>query len=285
VISLLANVLVLAGVLVLVGALVPARRLIAHLPRGTVRGWWYAISALIVLFAVGYLTYAAVFWNSHSTLLDLTVPGIFFFGACFVLLTTVLSLRTAADLMRIDLLERESLTDPLTAVFNRRYLDRRLDEEVARARRYGLPLAVLMIDIDHFKQVNDRHGHQAGDQVLIAVAQLLAGGLRESDVLSRYGGEEFLIISPQTRRSGAAGLAERLRKRIESHGINVIDEAGGTREIRVTVSIGVSALDDGTDRSEKIVQAADANLYRAKHEGRNRVIAGEPEAPGPMPSR
>jgi diguanylate cyclase (GGDEF)-like protein len=276
VIYLVAQGLVLAGALILIGALIPIRRLMVRLPSGLVRNRWYAMTALIVLFLIGYLGYAGVFWNSHARILDLIVPGVFFLGACFVWLAASLSLQTAMDVMRISLLEREAVTDPLTGVFNRRYLDRRLGEEVASARRYSLPLSVLLLDIDHFKQINDRHGHQAGDQVLAALGEIASGELRESDILARYGGEEFLVITPHTPLAGAVNVAERLRKRIESHDFGLPDEPGGIRGTGVTVSIGVASLADGVDSRERLVHAADENLYRAKQEGRNRIIASAP---------
>ena len=275
-ISLLARALVFGGALILVWALVPIRGLIGQLPSGAVRNRWYVMTALIVLFLLGYVGYAAAFWNSHSILVDLIVPGLFFFGACFVWLTGSLSLQTAMDVMRVGLLERETLTDPLTGVFNRRYLDRCLSQEVASARRYGLPFSALLLDIDHFKQINDGHGHQVGDEVLASLGKIIAGELRDPDVVARYGGEEFLVMAVNTPLSGAIDLAERLRKRIESHGFNlpgVPDAEGG---ICATVSIGVASLGDAIDSAEKLVHAADRNLYRAKHGGRNQVIAGAP---------
>lgn len=270
--SLLAQGLVAAGVLILIGALIPIRRLITRLPSGPSRSRWYIMTALIGLFIAGYLGYAGAFWNSHSNPLDLIVPGIFFLGAGFVWLTATLSLQTAMDVMRISRLERETVTDALTGVFNRRYLDRRLKEEVAGARRYGKPLSVMLLDIDYFKKINDTHGHQAGDRVLIVLGQIIAGKLRESDILSRYGGEEFLVITPHTPLEGAIEVAERLRKHIESHDFSLPEEAGAIRGIRVTVSIGVACLGDVLDNVGKLVNAADKNLYRAKQEGRNRVI-------------
>jgi len=279
VISLIALGLVIAGVLILSGALVSVRRLIGRLPSGRVRSRWFVMVALIAVFILGYLAYADLFWGSHSTLVDLTVPSVFFLGACFVLLATTLALQTAMDVMRISVLERDAATDALTGAFNRRYLDRRLIEEAAGARRYGLPLAVMLLDIDHFKQVNDRHGHQAGDQVLAAVAQRVAEQLRESDVLARYGGEEFLVIAPHTPLPGAAELAERVRRSIESGEFSLPNEPAG-RGIRVTASIGVASTGDGRDDAEALVHAADENLLRAKREGRNRVIAGQAGATG-----
>ncbi len=279
--SLLALGLVFAGTLILIGALVPVRRLMGQLPSGPVRNRWYLMAALIALFILGYLGYAAAFWGSHSALPDLIVPCVFFFGASFVLLATTLALQTAMDVMRISLLERETATDPLTGVLNRRYLDRRLNEEIATARRYDLPLSVLMLDIDHFKHINDTHGHQAGDQVLVTLGKIVVGELRTADILARYGGEEFLVIAPHTPLPGAIIVAERVRKRIESHDFSLSGEPGGIRRIGVTVSIGVASLGNGVDTVEKLVHAADGNLYRAKQEGRNRINAGRPSDAGP----
>lgn len=272
--------LVFSGTLILIGALVFVRRLISRLPLGTVRGRWYLMAALIVLFIIGYLGYAAFFWASHSTLQDLLVPFVFFFGACFVLHATALSLQTAMDVMRISLLEQETITDPLTGIYNRRYLDIRLNEEVATARRYSLPFSVLMLDLDLFKQINDKHGHQAGDQVLVNFVKIVTDELRKVDTLARYGGEEFLVIARYTPLSGAIALAERVRKRVESHDFSQPDGLGGMRRIKVTISVGVASLDNVVCSSESLIHTADGNLYRAKQKGRNRIFAGTPSAAG-----
>ena len=276
--SFLANTRVLAGALVLVAAMPPTRRLIARLPKGRVRGRWYVMLAFVLLFLLGYLGYALAFWNRHERPIDLLVPVIFLLGACFVALNAVLSLQTVEALLRLSLLEKENIADPLTGVYNRRYLDRRLNEEVSRARRHGLPLTVLMLDIDHFKRINDDHGHQAGDQVLAQFADLTKRQLREPDLVARYGGEEFLVIAPQTKRHDALNLAERLRARIESNTFTVTDMAaqGERLEIRVTCSIGVAGLSDEIVRADMLVHCADKNMYHAKHAGRNRVNADEP---------
>lgn len=271
-ISDLALSLVFAGALILAGALVPVRRLIGKLPPGLVRSRWHMMTALIMVFFFGYLAYAVAFWNSHSKLLDLIVPYVFFLGACFVWLTAILSLQTTVDVMRMNLLEREVVTDPLTGTYNRRYLDRRLNEEVLIERRYGRPLSVFLLDIDHFKQINDTYGHHAGDQVLTAFGGIVAEALRETDVLARYGGEEFLVIAPQTLIAGATELAERVRRNIEVHPFTFSEGSDRLRQINVTISIGVAGLGNGIDSTHKLVRAADAALYRAKQEGRNRVI-------------
>ena len=268
----IAHGLVLAGLLLLVLALFIVRRLVLVLNSSSTRAHWYAMTAMIVLFLVGYLGYLAAFWNSHDGALDLIVPGVFFLGGCFVRLAATLSLQTAVDLLRVGRLEREVFTDPLTGVFNRRYMDRRLREEVSSARRYGRPLAVLLLDVDHFKRVNDEHGHQVGDQVLIATAEAATAVLREPDVLARYGGEEFLVIAADTRPEGAAYLAERLRRQIEATDFRPKSESGGTLSIRITASVGVANFGGAIDSVDALVHAADEGLYRAKNEGRNRVV-------------
>lgn len=271
-ISLFAIGLVLAGELILIGSLVPLWRLIRRLPSGPLRDRWYLMAVFIAMFIFGYLAYAVAFWGSHSILSDLIVPSVFFFGACFVLLVTTFSLRTAIDLVRISHLERDVATDSLTRISNRRYMDRRLREEIASAWRYSHPLAILMFDIDHFKQINDRYGHQAGDQVLITLAEIVTEELREGDVLTRYGGEEFLIIAPHTSLSGAAELAERVRQSIEAHDFHPSNELDKTGRIKITISIGVASIGNGTEDKETLIHAADENLLRAKQEGRNRVL-------------
>lgn len=274
-ISYLSTSLVLIGLALHVATLVPLRRLMAMLPAGSLRNKWLAMTGLIFIFIAGYLGYMVVFWGQQTEWNELLIPGIFLFGAIFVWLAIALSLQTAADLRRIDLLESENITDPLTKVYNRRYLDRRLEEEVARSRRYALELSVLMLDIDHFKRVNDTYGHQVGDVVLSTLGSLVKTSLRELDVVARYGGEEFLVICTNTGIDGAALVAERLRRLVESLQVEIPDGAGGNQTIRISISIGVAGLNTSIDSKDKLVQAADQALYRAKGEGRNRVIVNE----------
>jgi diguanylate cyclase (GGDEF)-like protein len=235
------------------------------------------MSGFITLFIVGYLGYVVVFWDQHTRVLDLIVPGIFFFGACFVWISSVLALQTAIDVMRITVLEHETFTDPLTGVYNRRFMEQHLVEEVSKARRYEFDLAVLLLDLDYFKRINDEHGHQAGDQLLIEIGNLIGEQLRDSDILSRYGGEEFLVIAPNTGPPAASLLAERLRGHIQSH--RFLQEFKGTQEIeiRITVSIGVANFGGAITSEEALIHAADKHLYRAKEEGRNRVVDRETE--------
>ncbi len=268
----LANGFVIVGVCVLFVALIQIRQLIAQLPSGKLRSRWRALTATIVLFIAGYTSYALAYWNKHGTWLDLIAPGVFILGACFVWLTIRLALNTAIDVQRIVLLEHEIITDPLMGIHNRRYMDRRLDEEFARSRRYGLPLSVLLLDIDHFKVVNDTYGHQAGDLVLSHLGSLLLNDIRDSDIVARYGGEEILVITPNTTVSSAAVLAEHLREHIEKDKMVLSGEPNKQTIIRVTVSIGVASISEIVTDTQKLVRGADDALYRAKQEGRNRVM-------------
>ncbi|HSJ48333.1 MAG TPA: diguanylate cyclase [Gammaproteobacteria bacterium] len=164
-------------------------------------------------------------------------------------------------------LRQAATCDPLTGLWNRRELMRKLEHEMARSARYGHPLAVIMLDIDHFKRVNDSHGHQAGDQVLKDLAGLIQATVRGSDLVARYGGEEILVLCPETDGVVAGQLAERIRRHVE--GATIVTTSA---RIQMTVSLGVAAypeLPTGTD----LIQAADAAMYRAKQSGRNRVCS------------
>jgi diguanylate cyclase (GGDEF)-like protein len=163
-------------------------------------------------------------------------------------------------------LEQISITDGLTQVYNRRYFMERLRQEVKRVSRYGPPASLLMLDIDHFKNVNDTYGHQAGDVVLSNVAGLIRDKLRETDLFARYGGEEFILLATGTEKAGAFILAERLRKLIEG----AVFTHGNSR-IAVTISIGIGTWDSSINEDfEELIRRADAALYRAKEQGRNR---------------
>lgn len=264
--------LLVGGIILLLAAIVPVGRLILQLPAGPIRTWWRILSVLIYLFVGGYVGYGMLRWGDYNHLADLIVPLIFFFGAVFVLLVSKLSLSTANDIKRIFTLEYESTTDPLLGIYNRRYLEKRLHEEFFRSKRYEFPLSVVMIDIDHFKSVNDRFGHQVGDLVLRKLAELLKMTARESDVLARYGGEEFMLILPHTQGCDGCLLAERLRKAVEKAILLKAGETDAVVELRVTISLGVATLVDAQMDFQQLIRQADRSLYFAKGQGRNRVV-------------
>ena len=174
-------------------------------------------------------------------------------------------------------LSQLSLTDPLTDAYNRRALDRLLQARLAESIRHGFPISCLMFDIDHFKRVNDTHGHQVGDIVLREIAGLAQDQCRQEDALVRYGGEEFLVILVHAEKKGACVFGERFRERVASH--IFAEEA---QPVRITISAGVAThpTDDGVNDVESMIGAADRRLYAAKNAGRNRIMCSD----GPPPA-
>ena len=175
-------------------------------------------------------------------------------------------------------LERLSISDGLTGLYNHRHIRQLVREEFERARRTWRPLAVAMLDLDHFKKVNDTYGHQTGDRVLREVAGILRSTAREIDRIGRYGGEEFAVLLPNTGLAEATIFLERVRERVEQHEFRVND---GT--LRLTISAGVSSFPEiRVGDPEELINLADRALYAAKRMGRNRVArCDEPEAQSP----
>ena len=165
-------------------------------------------------------------------------------------------------------LERLASTDPMTKLCNRRYFSELATTVVKLAKRSGLAYSVIMIDIDKFKSINDTYGHAVGDEVIIALAKMLKYNSRESDIVSRWGGEEFIALLPQTDRDGALKIAEKLRKSVED--LQVDKENG--KQVHFTISLGVATADMNNNFDmEEIINQADKALYIAKESGRNRV--------------
>ena len=165
-------------------------------------------------------------------------------------------------------LREQANRDSLTGLFNRRYLEGTLERELARGRREAAPLTMLLLDIDHFKLVNDTYGHQAGDEVLRAFGALLAEHARTEDIVCRYGGEEFLMVMPKMPLVIARERAAALLKLVQSQTVSF-----GELRIRITTSIGIAAIPEHSDTAEGLIRCADEALYLAKRNGRNRVVA------------
>ncbi len=169
----------------------------------------------------------------------------------------------------IDDVRRDSMLDPLTKIHNRKSFDLTITKSIKNAEESGEDLSLLMIDIDHFKQFNDNHGHQTGDQVLRLVAATLSSGVREVDLTARYGGEEFCIILPKSSLGDSVLIAEKLRHAVETrklHKRSTNEDLG-----RITISIGVASFRSG-DTDEMLIERADSALYAAKRAGRNKVV-------------
>lgn len=180
--------------------------------------------------------------------------------------------RLEVDLKKAQVeLERLATTDFLTGIANNRSFFETGEREIQRARRYGRPLAVLMLDLDHFKRVNDTHGHAVGDRVLVAVTATCKRFLRDIDLFGRLGGEEFGMLLPETDLDGGRATAERLRQTVAETNIDA-----GKTTLCITISIGVSVLSPEDDRLESALKRADDALYEAKRSGRNRIVTALP---------
>jgi diguanylate cyclase (GGDEF)-like protein len=163
-------------------------------------------------------------------------------------------------------IQRLATLDPLTGVHNRRYFFDRAQQELKRSLRYASDMSVILLDVDHFKSINDRFGHPRGDETLCMVARLCQEETRECDLVGRYGGEEFIILLPETGTEGAQITAERLCRRIEAEQIEAEPE-----DIHITVSVGVASLGGRITALEILLNQADQAMYRAKEAGRNRI--------------
>ena len=179
----------------------------------------------------------------------------------------ILSRRLREASQAVESATVEKIQDPLTGLYNRRYMETMLNHELQRAGRAGYPVSLIMMDIDHFKKLNDTYGHPAGDEVLRSLAALMKSQVRRADVACRYGGEEFLIILPETPIEVAAERAEMLRRAFADL---LIEYAGQVMQGKL--SLGVAVFPDQAEIPDRLIQAADKALYAAKSSGRNRVV-------------
>lgn len=202
-------------------------------------------------------------------------------GSDFVLVNNLLSLVAVWSTALVSMLyvitsdayekrlEERAVIDPLTEIYNRRHLTMQLDLRIREAIRYGAPLTVLLVDLDGFKEANDRHGHLAGDRILRQAANIIAQTIRGVDLVGRYGGDEFLVIMPRTPIDDATRVAERIRVAVREASAG---EGSASLESGLSVSIGVASLDRTAPTVEALVDSADRALYQAKRAGRNRVV-------------
>jgi diguanylate cyclase (GGDEF)-like protein len=181
-----------------------------------------------------------------------------------------------AHALRVARAEALSVTDDLTQLYNSRYLHEALRKETKRSLRNRHPLSLLFVDLDGFKRINDAHGHLLGSRALVEAAAVIRSSARETDIVARYGGDEFSLVLPETAAEGALAVANRLRDRIARH-VFLADRGPGSR---LTASIGVAAMPEAADTAEGLLEAADAAMYRVKEEGKNGIhMAARLDAP------
>ncbi len=176
--------------------------------------------------------------------------------------------------VRVQRAEALSVTDDLTHLYNSRFLDQSLRRETKRASRSGRPLSLLFIDLDGFKSINDTHGHLSGSRALVEAAAVIRTSARETDVVARFGGDEFALVLPDTGSDGAVSVADRVRTRIAEHPFLAVDGL----DIRLTASVGIATLPDAARTAEELLSAADAAMYRVKETGKNGIHLAERSA-------
>jgi diguanylate cyclase (GGDEF)-like protein len=267
----LSPLMILTGMVLLAAALPSISSILGKMGKGNLRTAWRCLRAMIILFLAGYAGFAFLLLGAPVTAAELIVSAILMAGGAFVLIVARLSHLTTNDIVRIAALERDVMRDPLTGVFNRRYLDAKLDEETSRSRRSGQPLSTLVIDLDHFKHINDTYGHPIGDQVIRHVCALIAGQIRTVDTVVRYGGEEFVVVAPDSPIEAAAALGNRM---ISSLNERILTLPDGT-SLAVTASIGAAQYEPGETCLDFLARA-DGALYEAKRGGRNRLHIASP---------
>ena len=229
-----------------------------------------SVSGPLTVFAVGAV--AILVWDHFSRL---SVAAVLLAAATLLAATARELWSLAINRRLVAQREREAGTDDQTGLANHRALIAALDRELERSRRYGRRFAVLFIDLDHFKAINDTRGHDAGDRTLREFARVASGALREVDTLGRWGGEEFLALLPETDIAGAPRAAERVRASVAGHAFGSI--GGGALEC----SIGVAVFPTTGQTRDELLRVADAAMYRAKRQGRNRAVVAEPSAAPP----
>ena len=264
------SVSVFSGVGFLALSLVPIVQLLRKTRSRQLRRAWLWLAIMVVGFIVGYLALIGLMPRNADVVLFNLICVVLVMGGVLVMSVAILALRTADDVARLVHLEREVIIDPLTGVYNRRYFSEQFEREFAFALRTDGCLSLLVIDLDHFKAVNDTHGHAIGDRVLAVVASILSESMRASDIVVRYGGEEFVILARATSPEVAARLGERVLNAVRAMKVS----CPGNCTLSLTASVGVASRQPG-DTRETLFNRADAALYEAKRAGRDRVIIGD----------
>jgi diguanylate cyclase (GGDEF)-like protein len=236
--------------------------------------------ALGQYFAIVYV--GATHWNLNSPIYAPYPYGVFDWGSQIsrLILMLTASALSLALVSRSQKLLQLATSDPLTGLFNRGYVEDRFTVELSRARRYGRPLTLAVIDADRFKALNDTHGHVAGDAVLRKFGALLRETFRQSDTAARYGGEEFVVVLPETDIEAAWRKVETLRELVDA---TPIAFARSGKNIRMTISAGLASFPQDGDETGVLFATADERMFRAKREGRNRVVASPEAIPSSIP--
>lgn len=273
---LLANILILCGICLYAASLFTVQQLVKKLPLGEVRNNWKILSFFIVGFIVGYMAYMFMLWTGKISIQGITFPAVCFAASAFVLLLCFLTYQTTCDIGEAIAMDQASIIDPVLDIYNRRYFDRRVDEETQRSRRYNQPLSIILFDIDQFDSITKKHGTLVGDVVLRKISDFLVGSVRASDIVARYDEHKIVIATTQTKPDMAIMLADRIRGEVEKLEILPSSEQNSIEALRVTLTAGVSCVEDRIKSGFDLTDVAEKAMSRAETEGSNRVYAYDP---------
>ena len=271
-----ANILLISSMLFLAASLVAVQQLIKKLPLGGVRNNWKFLSFFIVGAMLIVFSYLATLWTGMTSFNGITISASCFAVSAFVLLLCFLTYQTTCDIREAISIDQASIIDPILDIYNRRYFDRRIDEETQRSRRYKLPLSLIIFEVDQFNEVIDKHDKLVGDLVLRKVSDLIVGTVRASDIVARLEHQKIAVATTQTEEDMAVLLANRLRENIEQLEILPNQEQTEVSSLLVTVSAGVSCVLDSVKNGFELVDIAEKALSNAKYNGTNKVYTYDP---------
>lgn len=273
---LLAYILLLSAICLLTVSFFTSKQLIKKLPLGKVRYNWQIFSSLIIVALLGYAIYMILLMLGLLSISSLLIPKLAIAAAAFLLLLCFLTYQLTSNIRDAIAMDQASIIDPTLDIYNRRYFDRRIDEETQRSRRYKLPLSLILFELDDFNKVIDSYGRLVGDVVLRKISDFIVLTVRSSDIVARFDDNKIIIGATQTEEDMAVNLADRLRAEIENLDVLPSNENQTSSEMRVTVSIGVSSVLDSIQNGLELVDTAERALAQADIKGRNKVYTFDP---------
>ncbi len=276
---LLACILLLSAVCLLTVSFFTSRQLIKKLPLGKVRYNWQIFSYLIVAAIIGYAVYMFLLVVGQVSITSLMIPKLAFAASTFMLLLCFLTYQITVNIRDAIAMDQASIVDPVLDIYNRRYFDRRIDEETQRSRRYDLPLSLILFEIDEFNKVIDTHGKLVGDVVLKKVSDFIVSSVRSSDIVARFDESKLIVGTTQTEEEMAVNLADRLRAEIEKLNVLPSSEKQNSKTMHVTSSVGVACVLDSISNGLELTNMAERALSQANVNGRNKVYTFDPTEP------
>ncbi len=264
---LLTNILLVSSVGFYAVALLTVHQLIQKLPPGDVRSNWKILSFFILGLIVAYINYLVLMWMDVIAFTGITLPVVCFSIAAFTLLLCFLTYQTTRDIKEAIAIEQASIIDPNLEIYNRRYFDRRIEEELQRANRYKLPLSLLLFSIDQYEAVLKQHGNLVGDVVLRKVSDFISNAVRSSDIVARFDKDKIIVATTQTEEEMAEILANRLRSDIEQIEVPANEEDENESPIQITTSIGVCSAMESITSGYNLMELTENALKHASVKG------------------